>query len=99
MESSGNNKRLEGGRKFWLLRMGIVFPFWFALVATFVLEYVNQVLMGKSISEVLDTSLAWKYLGVFTWIAAGGILLYCGVNVFQYLGLVYFNGKKDNKGG
>lgn len=71
------------GRKFFFMKNGVLKPYWFALVATFVVEFARQIFLIAGMKEAIDTSLMWGFLKTFTYIAPAGFLLYAGVNVWQ----------------
>ena len=84
------------GRKFYTIKTAIVNAYWFTLVSTFVLEAIRIVASALKVKEAvdIDLSLAWGFLGHFTWIMALVVAAYCGLNITQHLGLVKLNGNK-----
>lgn len=81
----------SGGRKFYLLKNGVLKTFWFVLIATFVIELINAI-PGVEFA----TDMIWKFTTTYAFIAAGGFFGYAGINAAQHVGLAKMLQKNNN---
>lgn len=87
------DKNVNNGRKFYLVKNGIVKTFWLSLIITLVLEIARQVFLIFGI-KAMDTALVWKFMTMFMIAFVGGLIGYTGFNVLQKH--INRNGRNNN---